>query len=82
MSRFRIESQTLPTGAAMETRLAEIEARLNLTEDLVEQLNHTVYRQQQQLDLLQEELRVLYRQVQDAVPDNATGPADEVPPHY
>lgn len=82
MSRFRIESQTMPTGAAMESRIAEIEARLNLTEDLVEQLNRTVYRQQQQLDLLQQELQVLYRQVQDAVPEDARGPADEVPPHY
>lgn len=66
----------------MESRIAEIEARLNLTEDLVEQLNRTVFRQQQQLDLLQQELQVLYRQVQDVMPEDARGPADEVPPHY
>ena len=66
----------------MEARLAEIEAKLSLAEDLVEQLNRTVYRQQQQLDLLQEELRVLYRQVQEAQTEEARGPRDEIPPHY
>lgn len=69
-------------GAAMESRLAEIEAKLSFTEDLVEQLNRTVYRQQQQIDLLQQELQVLYQQVRDAVPADPSGPADEVPPHY
>lgn len=69
-------------GAAMESRLAEIEAKLSLTEDLVEQLNRTVYRQQQQIDLLQQELRVLYQQVRDAQPADPRGPADELPPHY
>jgi len=66
----------------MESRLVEIEAKLSLTEDLVEQLNRTVYRQQQQIDLLQQELQVLYQQVRDAVPADPRGPADDVPPHY
>lgn len=66
----------------MESRLAEIEAKLSLTEDLVEQLNRTVYRQQQQIDLLQRELQVLYRQVRESLPADPSGPADEVPPHY
>ena len=52
----------------METRLAELEVRLNLTEELVEALNMTVYRQQQEIDLLQQQLRHLYRQLQDAPP--------------
>ena len=69
-------------GADMESRLAEIEAKLSLTEDLVEQLNRTVYRQQQQIDLLQQELRVLYQQVREAGRADPPGPADEVPPHY
>ena len=72
----------METGAYMESRLAEIEAKLSLTEDLVEQLNRTVYRQQQQIDLLQQELRVLYQQMRDAAPADPRGPDDEVPPHY
>ena len=41
-----------------------------------------MFRQQQQIDLLQEELRVLYRQVQDSMPADRATPRDEVPPHY
>ena len=48
----------------MEDRLTELEIKTSLTEDLLEELNRTVYRQQQQLDLLQEQLRVLYGQMQ------------------
>lgn len=69
-------------GADTEARLAEIEAKLSFTEDLVEQLSGTVYRQQQQIDLLQQELRVLYQQVREVLPEDARGPADEIPPHY
>ena len=36
----------------MESRLEEIEAKLSLTEDLLEELNKTVYRQQSQIDQL------------------------------
>jgi SlyX protein len=72
----------MSAGAAMESRIAEIEAKLSLAEDLVEQLNRTVYRQQQQIDLLRQELRVLYRQLRDAQPVDSSGPTDEVLPHY
>lgn len=67
----------------MDKRLIEVESRISLAEDLVEELNRTVYRQQQQIDLLQEQLRHLHRQLQD-VPAAAEGsPArEELPPHY
>ncbi len=67
----------------MEDRLTELEIKLSLTEDTVDELNRLVYAQQQQIDLLQAQLRLLYTQLQ-----NATGPAetrslrDEIPPHY
>ena len=41
----------------MEDRLTELEIKLSLTEHLVEELNRTVFRQQEQLDLMQEQLR-------------------------
>jgi len=65
----------------MESRLAEIEAKLSFSEDLLEELNRTVVRQQQQIDQLQQELRALRQQVQTG---NAAeyGPHDEAPPHY
>jgi len=39
----------------MESRLAEIEIKLSYSEDLLEELNRTVFRQQQQIEQLQQE---------------------------
>ncbi len=70
----------------MKDRLTELEIKASLTEDLVEELNRTVYRQQEQIDLLQAQLRHLYGQMQanveaaeSAEPRNLR---DEIPPHY
>jgi SlyX protein len=66
----------------MENRLAELEAKISFSEDLLESLNRTVYQQQQQIDRLQLELRALREQVNDSLPAEARGTGDEVPPHY
>ena len=66
-----------------ESRLAEIEAKLTLAEDLQETLNRTLYHQQQHIDRLERELRALRDQVEAlsaAMEPNA--PQDEPPPHY
>ena len=64
----------------MEARLDELEAKLSLAEDLLDALDRTVFRQQQQIERLQRELRIL--QQRDAGPAELSGPADERPPHY
>ncbi len=66
----------------MESRLAEIEVKLSFAEDLLEELNRTVVRQQQQIDQLQQALRTLHQQVQGGNAAESSGPHDEVPPHY
>jgi SlyX protein len=66
----------------MESRLAEIEAKLSFSEELLEALNQTVYRQQQQIDQLQLELRALREQVLTALPAESRNLRDETPPHY
>jgi SlyX protein len=67
-------------------RLADLEIRVNAAEDLVDTLNHTIFRQQQQLDLLQAQLRHLHRQLSSASESNASSAPrdlrDEIPPHY
>jgi SlyX protein len=65
----------------MESRLTEIEVKLGFTEDLLEELNRTAYRQQQQIDRLQQELRTLRLQV-SALPAEQRAASDEIPPHY
>ncbi len=67
----------------MEDRLTELEIKLSLTEDLVEELNRTVYRQEQKLDLLQQQLRHLHQQMQSAAePAEPRNLREEIPPHY
>ncbi|WP_374261353.1 SlyX family protein [Zoogloea sp.] len=67
----------------MESRLTEIEIKLALTEDLVDTLNLTVHRQQEQIDALQRQIRQLYQQMQSATPAaEARDLRDEIPPHY
>lgn len=67
----------------MESRLAEIEIKLSFSEDLLEELNRTVFRQQQQIEHLQQELRTLRQQLQtDDSPGAPRDLREETPPHY
>ncbi|MDE3011733.1 MAG: SlyX family protein [Pseudomonadota bacterium] len=67
----------------MEARIQELEIKLSFCEDLLDTLNTTVVRQQQQMDRLQAELRVLRQQIA-AQSEGGTSPTlrDELPPHY
>lgn len=71
---------SLPAWA--QARLIEIEAKLAYAEDLLETLNQTIIRQQGQIDLMQEQLRLLYQRMQEALPVDARSLRDEIPPHY
>jgi SlyX protein len=66
----------------MESRLEKIETKLSLAEDMVEELNKTVYRQQCRIDQLEQTLDALRQQVQTAVPAEPRSMAEEIPPHY
>lgn len=65
-----------------DQRLTELEIKASFTEDLLEQLNQTIYRQQQQIDLLQREVVDLRRQLQDNATPGLRSLRDELPPHY
>ncbi|SCU76561.1 Protein SlyX homolog [Cupriavidus necator] len=67
----------------MDDRINELEIKLAFQEDLLDTLNSTVARQQQQIDLLQEQFRALYQQVRSAAtPAAEAAPRQEIPPHY
>jgi SlyX protein len=66
----------------MESRITELEIKLGLSEDHLEELNRTVFRQQQQIDLLQAQIRELYQLMQPEAADEARHLRDEIPPHY
>jgi SlyX protein len=65
-----------------ESRLTELEIKISYSEELVETLNHTVFRQQEQITMLQRQLAELQRQVQTIPTGPAQTLADELPPHY
>jgi SlyX protein len=66
----------------MENRLEKIESKLGLADDLLDELNKTIYRQQQQIERMQHEMRTLRQQVQAAQPAEQRNLLDEIPPHY
>lgn len=69
-------------AAWAQARMNELEAKLTFAEDLIDALNQVVVRQQAQLDSMQQQLRLLHQRMQDAAPDEAHSPRDEIPPHY
>jgi len=66
----------------MDARLEKIEVKLSLAEDMLEELNNTVYRQQRQIDQLQQEVKTLRQHMQTALPAEPRNLQDEIPPHY
>ena len=66
-----------------EERLENIEAKITFQEDLIEELNKTVYQQQQKLDRLEAVCESLARHIQSlAEAGNESRTANERPPHY
>ncbi len=69
---------------AHEERLQALEVKAAYAEDLLDELNLLVYRQQQRIERLEQELAELRRQMPG--PTDAAGAPpgsrDELPPHY
>lgn len=67
-----------------EARLERLEGKLCEAEDLLETLNLTVFRQQEQIEQLQAQIRLLYRQMQGQGGEGGERreASEEVPPHY
>lgn len=66
----------------LEARIMELEVKASYTDDLLEQLNMTIYRQQQQIDVLINEVRQLRQQVPEGEQTAPRNLRDELPPHY
>jgi SlyX protein len=69
----------------LEPRLTRLEEKSSYAEDLLDELNRLVYRQQQQLDQLTREVVQLRQQLAQASDASNGAPRnlrDELPPHY
>jgi SlyX protein len=72
-------------GANTESRLEELESRLAFQEDLIENLNEVVARQDCELSKLTLQLNTLKEKLADIENSTAVGgtfSGHEVPPHY
>jgi SlyX protein len=72
----------MDTDTQIQTRLTELEVKLSFTEDLVDELNRTVALQQEQILLLQDELRAVFQQMQLMAPAEKADLREDIPPHY
>ena len=72
----------MQTPNDIEQRLTDLEIKASFTEDLVDQLEQVIVRQQRQIDLLLHDIE----QLRQPSTDGGLGPArslrDELPPHY
>jgi len=66
----------------MEDRLVDLEVKAAYADDLLDQLSDQIYRQQQQIDLLLSELRLLRERLPEAVAATTRNLRDDIPPHY
>lgn len=64
-----------------DDRITNLEIKLSFAEDLIEKLNETVYKQQQQIEFLYRELKAIKEQA-SAGGSGVGSLKDEIPPHY
>lgn len=69
-------------ASATDQRLTNLEIKATYTEDLVEQLDKIVARQQQQIDLLMREVAELRQPAGDGTLNAGRSLRDELPPHF
>lgn len=65
-----------------DQRLTDLEIKLSFQEDALDQLNATIVRQQQTIELLVREIRHLRAQIPQDDAARMLGRQDEPPPHY
>ena len=63
-------------------RLTELEIKASFAEDLLDQLNQTIFRQEQQIDRLIREVLLLRQEKNQGEAGAPRNPLDERPPHY
>lgn len=66
----------------IEQRLTDLEIKASFSEDLLDDLNQIVARQQQQMDALISELLQMRQRLPESGQRVLTRAADELPPHY
>jgi len=66
----------------MNDDIEELQTRLAFSEDAINQLSHTVARQQNEIEILKKALQAQNQRIQALTPADAGDLGDEIPPHY
>lgn len=72
----------MENAAEIEKRLTDLEIKASFGEDLLDELNQVIVRQQQQIDLLMRALSQLRQQLPEAGATTLPRAGDDLPPHY
>lgn len=72
----------MESTVTIERRLTDLEIKASFGEDLLDQLNHVIVRQQQQIDALVREVGRLRQPHQEGLSTADRGLSDDLPPHY
>ena len=73
---------THPSQPSLEQRLTDLEIKTGLADDMLDQLNQTIFRQQQLIDALAREMNALRQQLPQDRNTGLQNLRDELPPHY
>ena len=75
---------TIMSNRRMEqdARLINLEIKVSFTEDMVEELNKALFRQQEQIDMLIQQVNKLRLQQSEEVTVGAQRAGEDLPPHY
>lgn len=70
------------TQPSLEQRLTDLEIKTGLADDMLDQLNQTIFRQQQMIDALAREVNTLRQQLPQDRNAGLANLREELPPHY
>jgi SlyX protein len=65
-----------------ERRLVDLEIKVSFHEELLDSLNQTIIRQQQQLDRIARALEQMRQLIPEDSPGSARSLREDLPPHY
>ena len=82
MSNHPMTNPQVTQASTTDQRLTDLEIKATYAEDLVEQLDKIVARQQQQIDLLMREVAALRQPAGDGQLNAGRSLRDELPPHF
>ena len=80
MGQIVLSNRGMEHTQALERRIEELEIKASFAEDLLDQLNVTVFRQQEQLDRLVQQITQLRQQIPEGSSTRTL--RDDLPPHY